>query len=474
MYGHLLFTDIKGFSALNDSQLRIFYEKMLPALFKSLSPSLETAKAYNTWGDALFAVFEDIQPAVTTALAYREFLRSYNFAEAGLTRLSSRIACHSGEFGIFNDPFDTNKKNVIGNEVNCAARLEPVTRPGEIFVTNYFKDNVDRNTTLRSTVKFSELGEIKLAKGWKEQTVFRMYGVREKDRQTIDRLIRLNLGEILPEATPLSPQERATLNALKNEESSEALLARIAGKEFNGSSISFITSLANICKDFGLYSESIRYIEKTMAMGLNVDGLTIYPQKNNTNLSKLHANCLSRIGRYEDAANIIYGLWQSGNKDADTLSMLAAQYKRMALYGTNGKLLDPKQFNKKLLIRSRNLYIEAFRRDISAFYPLLNAAYLMCFCPDPLLGKGSFAQYLIDTFTPEDPQDIQDWWHAAALAEAEMLNDEITIAVQQFENAKKHFEPKQFERDSTRKQIELYGYITNSSDRISPILEVLL
>ncbi len=68
---------------------------------------------------------------------------------------------------------------------------------------------------------------------------------------------------------------------------------------------------------------------------MNVNGLKVYPYYLDFELLKLKANCLTRLGKYEEASNIMYALWHlcEGFKlnDTDTLSMLAAQYKRRAI-----------------------------------------------------------------------------------------------------------------------------------------------
>lgn len=473
MTGHIIFTDLKGFSILSEPQLRVFYSVLLPALSSRLKEYLAPCVVTNTWGDALFAVFNDVESAVSTALNYRDFFRSFEFIKHGLPRLSPRIACHSGQFEIFPDPLTPSGKNVLGGEINCAARLEPVTRPGEIFVTSYFKDQVERIAALKPEVQFSELGDLMLAKNWGELHVFRMYSKSEKDKQTIDRLIRMNLGEVLPEPSPLTQSEKKTLDACRHEENQETLCARISEKSFDGYGSKFFTELAKICKDFGLYNEAIRYIDISKDMHIVVDGIIIHPHRRDTSLSKTYANCLTRLGRYDEAADIMYGLWQSGAGDADTLSMLAAQYKRRALHGEDGRLLPKGEINIELLTRSRNLYIEAFRRDISSFYSLLNAAYIMSFVCDPLVGCATFTRYLIDAFEPNNPEDYEDWWHAAAIAEAELLSGEIAIACKLFRQATKQFDPKPFELDSTRKQIELYAHLTGKSDELKEIFSIL-
>lgn len=52
--------------------------------------------------------------------------------------MTPRIAGHYGEVYIFEDPMLNNRKNAVGEHINRTARIEPVTFPGEIYITEDF------------------------------------------------------------------------------------------------------------------------------------------------------------------------------------------------------------------------------------------------------------------------------------------------------------------------------------------------
>lgn len=472
MYGYIMFTDIKGFSKLSEDRLEVVYEKVYPELYIQIKDYVSQAETVNTWGDALFTIFADVEPAVKLSLSYRKFFKQFDFSKYELIPLQPRIACHAGEFKIFEDKI-LKRSNVIGGEVNCAARIEPVTRPGEIFVTDVFKEQVERNSNLKKSVDFSILGDVQLAKDWGDKKIFRMVESEARDRQTIDRLIRLNLKNYLPSPRPLSKEESTMLNTYKNVGSIDSLEALLSGKMFQNYSAAFHIDLAKICNNYGLYDLALEYLNIAKSTTIDVDGIKIHPHSRDTALDKLYANCLTRIGKYDDAADIMYGLFQSGNHESDTLAMLAAQYKRRALIKSTGGYVQQSEINWDLLRRAQALYIEAFRRDISALYPLLNATYLMAITKDRDFGYATFANYIIEAFTPTSRNLYENWWHAAGIAEAELLNKESTKAKGLFIEAIQQFNPDNFQLEATRKQIELYSYFLDCQDETKEILAIL-
>ena len=92
----------------------------------------------NTWGDAIIAIFDRPSLAAHFALDLQERLAEVPFAELGMPQsLRPRIA---GDFGRTWQGFDFVRKEITyyGLHVTRAARLEPVTPPGAIYVTQSF------------------------------------------------------------------------------------------------------------------------------------------------------------------------------------------------------------------------------------------------------------------------------------------------------------------------------------------------
>ena len=172
----ILFADIAGFSALKEPpQHRAFFEYVLPLIGKALHEGSGRPEKVNTWGDGLFAYFRAHTHAVQCALALRDAFRFARWKDNGLPQLKIRIALHAGEAFVGLNPV-TGKDDIIGTEVNRAARLEPVVKPNHVYATKKFKDACPD-----PDVVFQSLGEVALPKGWGSEEVY-VVGRREFDQ----------------------------------------------------------------------------------------------------------------------------------------------------------------------------------------------------------------------------------------------------------------------------------------------------
>ncbi len=173
MYGYVIFTDIEKYSTLKDADLKIYYSKVIPVIFQKLQSYKDSAVIWNTWGDAIVAVYEKAEAAINMALAYRDVFKELDFEEFGIKKLRPRIA---GNFGEFEMVFDqvSGKENIHGTMINLAARIEPVTLPGEIFVTKEFRDMACSSYDKIDNVRFDDMGEIILPKNAGDIQLYRL------------------------------------------------------------------------------------------------------------------------------------------------------------------------------------------------------------------------------------------------------------------------------------------------------------
>jgi len=139
----LLIGDMRGFSKLSDMQVLMFSTEVLGALAKVLASFGDAVEYRNTWGDALIAVFSDSLAASTCALELQEAIASLDMAALGLPEsLAFRLSGHIGPMFSIHDPvrgFPT----YAGNHISRAARIEPVTPPGAVYVTEAFAADLE-------------------------------------------------------------------------------------------------------------------------------------------------------------------------------------------------------------------------------------------------------------------------------------------------------------------------------------------
>lgn len=136
-YG-LMFTDYPGFSKLDERALPLFWEDVMVRAARTLERHGELIRQGNTWGDAIFAVFQDAPTAAAAALDLCEELKKVDGKALGVTEgTAMRIALHYGPTYSGYDPV-TRRTTYYGSEVSQAARIEPVTPSGAVYVTEPF------------------------------------------------------------------------------------------------------------------------------------------------------------------------------------------------------------------------------------------------------------------------------------------------------------------------------------------------
>jgi class 3 adenylate cyclase len=171
----MLFADAVGFSRLWEEQLPAFTGRFLGSVAELRTQAREAPVAQNTWGDGLFFVFDNPSGAGDFALDLCESINASDWGAMGLPPdLNLRIALHAGPVYEYTDPV-TGLPNFAGTHVSRAARIEPITPPGQVYASEAF-------AALCATQGANELicdyvGQTPLAKGY---GTFRTYHVRRR------------------------------------------------------------------------------------------------------------------------------------------------------------------------------------------------------------------------------------------------------------------------------------------------------
>jgi class 3 adenylate cyclase/tetratricopeptide (TPR) repeat protein len=134
----MLFCDFKGFSKLTDAELPNFVTYLLGDVGKVVASYGGAVDFANTWGDGLFLVFEDPAQAARCALDIQAAMGRFDLEGAGLpATMAMRIGGHLGPAYAALDPV-LKRTNYFGAHVSRAARIEPVTPEGCVYVTETF------------------------------------------------------------------------------------------------------------------------------------------------------------------------------------------------------------------------------------------------------------------------------------------------------------------------------------------------
>ncbi|HEY3833158.1 MAG TPA: adenylate/guanylate cyclase domain-containing protein [Acidimicrobiia bacterium] len=136
--GSILFTDLRGFSRLRDEQFPIYVNQIHNSLAVVLDRAGDAVLWRNAWGDAIAAVFADVVAAADCALGFHDTLAQIDLEAIGLpSDLHLRIGAHAGPVIAIVDPV-SRRLTYWGRELTRAARIEPRTPEGEVYVTDAF------------------------------------------------------------------------------------------------------------------------------------------------------------------------------------------------------------------------------------------------------------------------------------------------------------------------------------------------
>jgi class 3 adenylate cyclase len=134
----LLFGDVVRYSTLTEQQIPIFVRDFMGTVGKLLDETRDRPIYRNTWGDGLYLVFDRVAAAGRFALELRDRIEANDWSRRGLPRdMTFRLALHAGPTFAVRDPV-TRKTNYTGAHVSRAARIEPITAPGQVYASRQF------------------------------------------------------------------------------------------------------------------------------------------------------------------------------------------------------------------------------------------------------------------------------------------------------------------------------------------------
>lgn len=135
----LLFSDVKSFSKYSERECLAFCRQFHSGVQRDVLANYDNdILAKNTWGDALHVVLDDLNTAGHLALDLRDWMNRHDWTSGGLaTPPQIRISLHAGVVSKVADPVISGF-NYVGRNTNKAARIEPITFEGQVFVSGTF------------------------------------------------------------------------------------------------------------------------------------------------------------------------------------------------------------------------------------------------------------------------------------------------------------------------------------------------
>lgn len=186
----MLFADIVGYSKLREEDLPGFW-RFMSALADHMQGAVLEPVLIESWGDALYVVHKTSRDMAAYALALTDAFRQFDSRDFGLPNpLSIRIGLHTGP--VFNGRHPlTGRAMVYGGQVNRAARIEPIGKPGMIYASEQFVAALVAEESLfedlresQSGFAFEYLGTLELAKNYGQQAIYLITRAKEEADQS--------------------------------------------------------------------------------------------------------------------------------------------------------------------------------------------------------------------------------------------------------------------------------------------------
>ena len=167
---NILFADIVGFSKLLSEDTPQIILNLFSKIRSILEPFHDQIEVINTWGDAILLCCENVEDLYSIAKEIKVLFTDKSLAGMKLPEsINIRIALHSGPVFFARDPL-TSSSNAYGSSINRTARMEPVTLPGNIYMSDQFAAKL--KLKLLNQIELSHVGIIELPKGFGSQEVY--------------------------------------------------------------------------------------------------------------------------------------------------------------------------------------------------------------------------------------------------------------------------------------------------------------
>jgi hypothetical protein len=160
----LLFADAVGYSQLSEDQIPGFISGFLEAVAGLNQRTEHRFEHVETAGDGLYMVFRDVRDAAHYALELSALMRGFDRKAWRLPpAFDLRIAVHCGPVHCARDPI-TGGNLYTGPHTSRAARIEPITPPGQVYASSAFASVAAATGVDGLTMRY--VGRIPLAKGF--------------------------------------------------------------------------------------------------------------------------------------------------------------------------------------------------------------------------------------------------------------------------------------------------------------------
>lgn len=169
----ILFADLHGYSKMDEPSClafcRAFYDGVNTEV---LGKYAEHVELRNSWGDAIHLIVNDVAKAGCLALELQEWTARRDWAALGVRMVPQlRVALHVGVVSKVYNPL-LGMDCYVGRSTSRAARIEPVTAEGQVFVSGAFAAFIELQPECGLSCEY--VGIRTLPKNSGEQDIYRL------------------------------------------------------------------------------------------------------------------------------------------------------------------------------------------------------------------------------------------------------------------------------------------------------------
>lgn len=173
----MLFADAVGYSKFTEDQIPLYITQFLGAVAALARGGAQPFEHVETSGDGLYMVFADAISAGEYALRLSRLAASTDWAARGLPAgFNVRVALHCGPVHCGVNPL-TGAPVYTGPHTSRAARIEPVTPPGQVYASSAFAAVAAASG---GALALDYVGRMPLAKGYGALGLYHVRGVAEQ------------------------------------------------------------------------------------------------------------------------------------------------------------------------------------------------------------------------------------------------------------------------------------------------------
>jgi adenylate cyclase len=178
----VLLADVVGYSRLMSTDEDATHVMLTECFGGMIEPKISEHGGHliRSSGDGLLIEFDSALDAVRCGIEIQQELRTRNASVDTEHRFQMRIGVNAGDVIV-------DERDIYGNSVNIAARLETLAEPGELFVTNSVRDQLLGHPDLA----FEDRGRHRVKNIDAPIHVFRVSGAQEEKTPSLLRRVRL-------------------------------------------------------------------------------------------------------------------------------------------------------------------------------------------------------------------------------------------------------------------------------------------